>query len=215
MRRSSVFLLTALVAGIAQTAPDVRAQPDSSLNPLASIGAETMRSFIDRPLFSPSRRPPSPPPTPLAPAPVIRPEPSADQLRLLGTLLGPNGASALILDASTGVTSSMTQGETVSGWRIAAIEAALVRLERGAQSTVLALFRPGMPPPPARPASSFEDGITAQTLRPPVAAQATVRSSGTNTAPAGTIPGTAAAQAASESPFRLTFGAPPTPANGP
>lgn len=209
VRRDRFFLVAVLVAGVSQSAPNARAQTDGSPNPLASVDAETMRSFIERPLFSPSRRPPGPPPTALAPPPVVVPEPGAERLRLLGTLLGPFGASALILDTSSGVTSSMTQGETVSGWHIVAIEPAAVRLERGAQSTVLALFQPGMSNPPKMATPALQGGGTAQTSRPPVAVAPAVRSSGANAAPPGTVPGTAAAQAASESPFQLTFGAPP------
>lgn len=208
MRPVPAILLATLLAGGPAHAQLVDAGVG---NPLAAIPAESVRDALSRPLFSPNRRPPSPLARPLAsPEPVV-PLPSADQFRLLGTLVGPSAASAVILDTTSGTARTLTQGESVNGWRLASIEPALVRLEQGPRNVTLALFRPGVP----APAGAIAPGRPAPLATPTQIAPPTPVASSPGGAPPGTVAGTAAAQVAAESPFRLTFGAPPPAPSAP
>ncbi|WP_062206124.1 hypothetical protein [Aureimonas sp. AU12] len=187
--------------------------PNALANPLAGIAVSDMTSFLSRPLFSVSRRPALPAATIAAPAPAPPPVTvsTAENLQLVGTLASDTGRLALIRDTARAETVSVADGDLVDGWRVVEIQSALVRIERDARTVSLEMFRPGaVPPPPAatpgRPAvAAAQSGAIAPVASPP-APQA---GAAPGAAPPGTVAGTAAAAVAAQSPYRLTFGAPP------
>jgi len=95
-----VFLLAsaaepgAIAIGQAQDRP--AAAPS---NPVAAQSLEQLSTILDRPLFSPSRRPPAPPP---APPPIVQaaeppaPPPPPPNLVLFGVVMDGEGARAVV-----------------------------------------------------------------------------------------------------------------------
>ena len=102
----------------------------------------------DRPLFSPSRRPPAP----VAVAPVSTPtatveaKPAAPEpppFKLLGTIVGVDARVALLRDRSSSSVLRVHEGETQSGWRALKVAARSIMLARGADIVTLELPKPG------------------------------------------------------------------------
>jgi len=83
-------------------------------------------AILERPLFSPGRRPPSPAPAAAAPAPppaYVAPPP-----RLSGVLIGPHGRSAIFAGEDGGKSVSVTEGGRIGAFIVQAIEAGQVML---------------------------------------------------------------------------------------
>jgi len=131
------------------------ADPPSG-NPLWALPLKQLSITRDRPLFSPSRRPPPPPtPTFVAPVavrqPVKPPEPERPAVSLLGTIIGTTADDRIgvFLETSTQNIVRLRLGEDHQGWvlrLVKAREATLVK--NGEQAVVLELPPPGDPPPP-------------------------------------------------------------------
>jgi len=117
----------------------------------------------DRPIFSPSRRPP-----PLAAPPVIakRVEPAKPPeqppLILVGTVAGGDSAIAVFVEQSTENTVRLRVNESHQGWTLRSIEGREVTLLKDRESSVLALAAPGGSAEPARAQATLEP-----TKRPP------------------------------------------------
>lgn len=135
-------------------------------NPLWSIPLRALTETRERPLFSRSRRPPRPiipaAPDPTEPAPLLAAAPAAPQrppLTLVGTVVGARAEAgvALLLDSTTNVVARARVGESASGWRVRAVAARSIVVEKGAASVTLALPDPRDTAPIAgpRPPSPF------------------------------------------------------------
>ena len=133
----------------AVAAPAAQATPDG--NPIRAIPLADMNITRDRPLFSPTRRPPPPP----APAPVftvasvsrpVKVEPERPPLTLVGTIVGGSEAIAVFLERSTRTVVRLHTSESHEGWVLRSIQGREVTLEKGPDSAVLALAPPGGPP---------------------------------------------------------------------
>ena len=115
----------------AMTAP---ARGSGTANPLAGLSRESLRDMVERPRFTPSRRPP-PPPAPPEAAPVFAPPPPAPpatpDYTLLGVIREGTRAIALLRSRSEGRNLRVEAGDVIGGWEIAAIGAVSVRLTRG------------------------------------------------------------------------------------
>jgi general secretion pathway protein N len=136
-------------AGPAKPAEPERAK---SGNPLWAIPLATLTTTRDRPIFSPSRRPPPAAvvPAPVAVAPPPRPKPvkvERPQLALVGTIAGPEQSFGIFVDQTTKAALRLRIGEEYHGWRLRAVASREVTLERDEQTTVLTL-----PPPDANAA---------------------------------------------------------------
>ncbi len=111
----------------------------------------------DRPIFSPSRRPP-----PLAAPPVIakRVEPAKPPeqppLILVGTVAGGDSAIAVFVEQSTENTVRLRVNESHQGWTLRSIEGREVTLLKDQKSSVLALAAPGGSAEPARAQATLE-----------------------------------------------------------
>lgn len=168
-----VALNLALAAGLAYLWLDEQGQPrDLSWKPPAPLVPDTqahtmthavgsppdMLAFaqvLERPLFSPTRRPP-PPPKPPAPPPP--PDPLAN-VHIFGIFVGEEEGTGGMLASIGGKVRRVTHADDVSGWKIKAIKEREVTLARGEETRVLRLVqarpaavpRPGAVTPPPRP----------------------------------------------------------------
>lgn len=119
----------------------------------------------DRPIFSPSRRPP-----PTAAPPVIarqvepaRPvEPEQPPLILVGTVAGGDSGIAVFVEQSTENTVRLRVNESHQGWTLRSIQGREVTLLKERSSSILALAPPGGSAEPARAQAALEP-----TKRPP------------------------------------------------
>lgn len=126
-------------------------------NPLQAIPVESLSTTRDRPLFSPTRRPPPttaavgppPPAGPAAPAPPARP-----RLALIGTVVSTTGSFGIFMDEGSRQVLRLRTGEVHAGWTLRSVNARDVVMFAGTESAVLALPVPakGGPLPPQRAA---------------------------------------------------------------
>ena len=107
-------------------------------------------AVLDRPLFSPSRRPPPPPPPPAPPPP---PDPFAD-LQLVGLLTGKDHAG--VLARIEGKVRRVRVNESIGAWTLKSIQDREVTFTSGEATRVLRMAYVRAPAPvaaaPARPA---------------------------------------------------------------
>lgn len=137
----------------ALASPQAAAPPEPDGNPLWSIPLADLTATRDRPLFSPSRRPPpqptafTPPPPPPEPVAAPAPPPAPPPFRLIGTIVGPRLRVAMVLDRATNQIARLRQGEVSSGWLAVQVGARNIVVQRGDQTVVLDLPKPGDAPP--------------------------------------------------------------------
>ncbi len=128
-----------------ESAPLVRdAAPGVGDQHLAERGAAR-----ERPLFSPSRRPP-PPPQPALVAAVLPPTPqpvvsAAPDLRLVGIVAGTDAAMAMVRRTGEGRSRTLRVGDIVDGWRVSEIGPARLLLRVGEEAKAYALFASKLP----------------------------------------------------------------------
>ena len=97
---AAFMLLLFLSASALSTAARTEEQGQSAAaptNPIAAQPLDQLSTILDRPLFSPSRRPPAPPPPPVAQAPPPpAPPPPPPDLVLFGVVMNGEGARAVV-----------------------------------------------------------------------------------------------------------------------
>lgn len=126
-------------------------------NPLWAIPLSSLSATRDRPLFTPSRRPPAPPavagPPPTAPiAPVAPPaEPERPRLTLVGAVIGSGGGIAVFVDQTTNDVVRLKTGESHSGWMLRSVKGREALFQKNSETLTLALPAPGMGPAPGMP----------------------------------------------------------------
>jgi general secretion pathway protein N len=122
-------------------------------NPLWAVPLSSLTVTRERPIFSPSRRPPlpvvlpvsvAPPPLPQAPALPQRPP-----LELVGTVASDAEGIAVFIDQTTKATVKLKLNEQYTGWILQSVHGREVTLQKGEQIETLALPKrlagPGMP----------------------------------------------------------------------
>lgn len=137
---------------VTRTADAALDSPPSQGNPLWALPLKQLSSTQQRPIFSPSRRPP-PPATPTYVAPVAvrqapKPtEPERPAVALLGTIIGSDDRIAGFLETATGNFVRMRVGDDHQGWVVRLIKAREVTLVKDRdQVVVLELPPPGDSP---------------------------------------------------------------------
>jgi hypothetical protein len=103
--------------------------------PYGGVPLADLRVTVERPLFSPSRRPP---PAPLAVPPVIASplpppraiEPQRPALALLGTIIGERNKIAVFLDETTKDTVRLRVGQDHAGWTLRSVHGRAVDLQK-------------------------------------------------------------------------------------
>jgi general secretion pathway protein N len=114
-------------------------------NPLWAIPLGSLDKTRNRPLFTPSRRPPAPavvfvPPPVVQPKVVVAPAaPEHPNLTLIGTVVGETEGIGVFLDRATNAFVRIKTGEGHAGWILRSIKAREVTLEKGGHSETLRL----------------------------------------------------------------------------
>jgi hypothetical protein len=127
-------------AGAASSAGGVLA------NPLATHAIEQLSATRERPLFSPARRPPDPPPAPVVQRIEPTPPPPAPSVVLVGTVTEADGARAIVRSGTA--TIRLRMGDEIGGWKVTEIETRRLVLSLDDRSAAFTLFG-GEPPKPA------------------------------------------------------------------
>ena len=142
----------ALDADLADTArpagpPVVPPARPLSANPLWAIPLSQLPVTRDRPIFSPSRRPP--PPAEVTAEPVfVKPPPrkkevEPPQLALVGTIASGEEGFGIFLDQSTKAALRLKVGDDYQGWKLSVIQGREVTMEKDQQAAELTLPEPG------------------------------------------------------------------------
>ncbi|WP_315834379.1 hypothetical protein [Bradyrhizobium prioriisuperbiae] len=147
-----------------------------SANPLWSLPLAQLPVTRERPIFSPSRRPP---PTAVAadlvaeaprPPPPPR-EPERPDLELVGTIASGDEGFGIFLDQSTKTPLRLKVGEDYQGWKLRSVRGREATLVRDQQAAVMTLPQPDgtgegevhlMPVSAVRPLSSQQSAAPAR-----------------------------------------------------
>ena len=116
-----------------------------SANPLWAIPLSQLSETRDRPIFSPSRRPP--PVAAAAVAPVKLPPPKREirppQLSLVGTIASEDESFGIFLDQSTKAALRLKVGEDYQGWKLQTIRGREVTMKKDGHAAIMTLPEPG------------------------------------------------------------------------
>jgi hypothetical protein len=122
-----------------------------SANPLWAIPLVQLSATRERPIFSPSRRPP---PAAVAAepavvkAPTVRKKgPETPPLALVGTIASAEEGFGIFLDQSTMAAIRLKVGEDYQGWKLRSVQGRETALEKDQQVVTLALPQPGLGQP--------------------------------------------------------------------
>jgi general secretion pathway protein N len=133
-----------------RTPPAVQVQvgPSPSANPLWGIPLKHLSNTRDRPIFSPSRRPPPPAvvatPVAVAPPPPKPKDPEQPNLVLLGTIVNGEDGYAIFMDQAKKTPVRVRIGSSYDGWVLHGIKSGIAALEKAKDSAILTLpKRPG------------------------------------------------------------------------
>jgi general secretion pathway protein N len=135
--------------------PVVRKSAPSG-NPLWAVSLKSLSLTRDRPIFSPSRRPPAPVVVaapyvpPVVPPPPKPEEPDHPLLTLVGTVVGETEAIGVFLDQAANNVIRLRTGQDYTGWILRSVQARETMFEKGRRTATLAL-----PPPDAEQAGQL------------------------------------------------------------
>jgi len=123
-------------------------RPPVGGNPLWALPLNQLSITRERPIFSPSRRPPPPAtPTYVAPVAVRTPqkpkEPERPSITLLGTILGTSESIGIFLNPATRDIVRLRLGEDHEGWALRSVKTREVTLVKDRERVVLELPPPG------------------------------------------------------------------------
>jgi|HubBroStandDraft_4_1064222.scaffolds.fasta_scaffold76278_2 hypothetical protein len=124
-------------------------------NPLWRLPLKQFSATRERPIFSPSRRPPTPARTYVAPVAAQQPpkprEPERPTIALAGTIIGTDGyRGAVFRDTSSQDVLRLRVGENYHGWVLLLITPREARLGKDGEQALLELPVPAGTPPRAR-----------------------------------------------------------------
>jgi general secretion pathway protein N len=121
-------------------------------NPLWGIPLRILTATRERPLFSPSRRPPAPAiaaPAPVAPRPVVAakaPEPDHPLLTIVGTIVSARDSIGVFIDQASNEVIRIHTGQEHGGWVLRSVHGREANFEKNERSSTLALPAPGATP---------------------------------------------------------------------
>jgi hypothetical protein len=126
-------------------APAPPSEPPLRRNPLWAIPLKSLNATLDRPLFSPSRRPParaiaSPQVAPQRPA--ATPDSGEPPLNLVGVVTGTEDGYAVFINTTTHDIVRLRTGEGHDGWILRSVKGRQAVLERNHRTAVVALPQP-------------------------------------------------------------------------
>jgi hypothetical protein len=140
--------------GILEPAPEV-ARPTAAAarerppigNPLWAVPLRSLAATRERPIFSPSRRPP---PAVVAPVNVAvsappPPPPTDDHpsLSLVGTIIGENEGIGVFIDQATRNVVRLRTGQDHNGWRLRSVRSREAIFDKARRTAILSLPPPG------------------------------------------------------------------------
>ena len=173
-----LVLCSFTVHGVAAQAQDPSAAAPS--NPVAAQSLDQLSTILDRPLFSPSRRPPAPPP---APPPIVQaveppaPPPPPPNLVLFGVVMDGEGARAVVRAGADKKLVRAQIGDEIDGWKVSQIEGRKVVLSLDGRFATFTLFsddrgksEPAAALAPAGEPKNLQRQIQAQQTSPQAAA---------------------------------------------
>ena len=148
-------------------------KPDfaSMIPPLPQPDPADLNRFVatlERPLFSPSRRPPPPPPPPVVAAPPPPPDPLAN-VHLFGVFAGSEGTGGIIARVE-GKPRRIYINEAIGAWTLKSIDKRNATLVRGDETRVLTLVHARGAVPVAPGAQAGVSAPTDAAGVPPIAA---------------------------------------------
>ena len=108
-------------------------------NPLWAIPLTSLTATRERPIFSPTRRPP---PVAVKLAPTQSPSAVQPLLALVGAIAGENDGIAIFLDGTTKGIIRLKTGESHAGWMLQEVKAREAILQKDHKTAVLALPNP-------------------------------------------------------------------------
>jgi general secretion pathway protein N len=148
---------------IAAHQPDAE-PPASTGNPLWALPVKQLSVTRERPLFSPSRRPPPPAAPAITPVvvqqPVKPPEPERPAVSLVGTIIGPDDQIGVFLDTGTHTAVRLRLGEDHRGWVLRLITAREVTLVKDSEQAVTLELRPPGDAAPALAVPALPPSVT-------------------------------------------------------
>jgi general secretion pathway protein N len=125
-------------------------------NPLWAVPLSSLSVTRERPIFSPSRRPPAPAVVaapyvpPAAPPPPKPEEPDHPLLTLMGTVVGETEGIGIFLDQASNNVIRLRMGQDYTGWILRSVQARETMFEKDRRTATLAL-----PPPDAEQAGQL------------------------------------------------------------
>jgi hypothetical protein len=121
---------------------ETAAAPQSG-NPLASLDKSTLKDWVERPLFAPSRKRPPPTEASQGPAPqVAGAKPPPPIYELLGIVRDKGRAIALLRKKADGTSFRVQVGDTLGGWQVSKVDPKAVTLIRDdGTSETMSIFR--------------------------------------------------------------------------
>jgi hypothetical protein len=136
------------ITSVRVAAPQPAPERVQSANPLWGIPLTQLSGTRDRPIFSPSRRPP--PAVTAEPVQARPPPPRTKQvepppLSLVGTIASDDESYGIFLDLATKAAIRLKVGDDYQGWKLRAIQGREVTIEKDQQGAVLTLPEPGGP----------------------------------------------------------------------
>lgn len=112
-------------------------------NPLWGIPLRSMQEAQERPLFSPSRRPPQPAinaaPAPQPAKAAVMPQPDEPELNLLGVIVGSGEGYAVFLNNATHAVIRLKTGEDEDGWILRSVAEREAVLEKNHRTAIVRL----------------------------------------------------------------------------
>jgi general secretion pathway protein N len=129
-------------------------------NPLWAVPLRSLSATRERPIFSPSRRPPSPAVVAapfveaVKPPPPKPPEPDHPLLTLIGTIVGESEGIGIFLDQVTNNVVRIRTGELRSGWLLRSVQGREAIFENDLRAATLAIPAPGEAQQPVQPSTA-------------------------------------------------------------
>jgi hypothetical protein len=140
---ATAMLLTSAMIGRAEDGSKPADQQSATIeNPLAKQLLQSLPATLKRPLFTPSRRPPPPEPTPIVRVEQPQPPQPAAQpaIVLVGTMIDSQGPQAILRSGGDNKDMRVRVGDDVSGWKIKDIDESHLTLALDDRTFSVALF---------------------------------------------------------------------------
>jgi general secretion pathway protein N len=134
----------------APASPVVRERPQPRGNPLWGVPLSALSATRERPLFSPSRRPPPPAVVAAPRVPYVAPTPKPEEpdhplLTVVGTVVNGTEGIGIFLDQATNSVIRLRTGQDHAGWILRSIQGREATFENDRRTATLALPPPGAP----------------------------------------------------------------------